>query len=241
MRDVRIRALLITAALTIVGGGLLIVTQTAEYDTSTPNVLPPKTGSSVLSDITGEPVMSDRALPGQPDQMETVQANKSPPASSQKKTKSATDIEQEKIRQAMAAHAQEKINAEIKQQFQQSVTLLQEKKFNEAITALHRVLQLAPTMPEASANMGYALLGLKRYAAARDFFLASIQLNKNQTNAYYGLAMAHDGLQDLPAAISAMRIYQHLVPADDVYRKRADEILKEWEAQPKVESRTGSK
>lgn len=225
MRDVRIRALLITAALTV-AGGLLIATQTDEYDTSIPNALPPKTDSTA---------MLDKTPPDQPNETETVQANRSPASSSQKKTRSAADIEKEKIQQAMAAHAQERINAEIKQQFQQGATLLQEKKFNEAITALHRVLQLAPTMPEANANMGYALLGLKRYAAARDFFMSSIQLNKNQVNAYYGLAMAHDGLQDLPSAISAMRIYQHLVPADDVFRKRADAILKEWEAQPSAE------
>lgn len=230
MRDVRIRALLITAALTV-AGGLLIATQTDEYDTSIPNVLPPETGS---------PAVLGRTLPDQPNEM--VQADKSPTSSSQphkgtmKKTKSAADAEKEKIQQALAAHAQERINAEIAQQFQKSVTLLQEKKFDEAITVLHRVLQFAPTMPEASANMGYALLGLKRYAAARDFFVASIQLNKNQANAYYGLAMAHDGLHDLPAAISTMRIYQHLVPADDVFRQRADAILKAWEAQPNAAS-----
>ncbi len=229
MRDVRIRALLVTAALTV-AGGLLIATQTDEYDTSIPNVLPPETGS---------PAMLGRTLPDQPNEM--VQADKSPTSSSHKKTKSAADAEKEKIQQALAAHAQERINAEVKKQFQQSVTLLQEKKFDEAITALHRVLQLAPTMPEANANMGYALLGLKRYAAARDFFVASIQLNKNQTNAYYGLAMAHDGLHDLPAAISTMRIYQHLVPADDVFRQRADAILKAWEAQPSSESKADTK
>lgn len=232
MRDVRLRALLITAALTVAGGVLLIATQTDEYDTSIPNVLPPEKGS---------PAMLDGTLPDQTNDTETVLANKSPTSGSQKKAKSATDTEKEKIQQAMAAHAQERINVEVRQQFQKGVALLQEKKFDEAITALHRVLQLAPTMPEANANMGYALLGLKRYAAARDFFVASIQLNKNQINAYYGLAMAHDGLQDLPAAINAMRIYQHLVPPDDVYRKRADAILKEWEAQPSAESRAESK
>ena len=231
MRDVRIRALLITAALTV-AGGLLIATQTDEYDTSIPNVLPPEKGS---------PAMLDRTLPDQPNETESIQADKSPTSISQKKIKSAADAEKEKIQQALAAHAQERINTEITQQFQKSVTLLQEKKFDEAITVLHRVLQFAPTMPEASANMGYALLGLKRYVAARDFFVASIQLNKNQINAYYGLAMAHDGLQDLPAAINAMRIYQHLVPADDVYRKRADAILKEWEAQPSAESKADSR
>lgn len=229
MRDVRIRALLVTAALTV-AGGLLIATQTDEYDTSIPNVLPPETGS---------PAMLGRTLPDQPNEM--VQADKSPTSSSHKKTKSAADAEKEKIQQALAAHAQERINAEVKKQFQQSVILLQEKKFDEAITALHRVLQLAPTMPEASANMGYALLGLKRYAASRDFFMASIQLNKNQANAYYGLAMAHDGLHDLPEAISTMRIYQHLVPADDVFRQRADAILKAWEAQPSSESKADTK
>jgi len=231
MRDVRTRALLITAVLTVAGGLLLVATQTDEYDTSIPNVLPPESGPLVIPDNPQSQLADETGV---------TQENKSLTTSTTKKSKNAADREKEKIQQAMAAHAQERIKLEINQQFQKSVALLQEKKFDEAVTALHRVLQLAPTMPEANANMGFAMLGLKRYAAARDFFSASIQLNKNQINAYYGLAMAHDGLQDLPAAINAMRVFQHLVPADDAFRKRADAILKEWEAQPSAEPKPES-
>jgi hypothetical protein len=38
---------------------------------------------------------------------------------------------------------------------------------SHAITALHRVLELAPQLPEAHVNMGFALLGLQQAEPAR--------------------------------------------------------------------------
>src|SRR3990172_1924037 len=67
-------------------------------------------------------------------------------------------------------HATQLRAKEIKRRFDQAVMMLHAKKYDFAITALHRVLALAPRMPEAHVNMGYALLGKENYAAARDFF-----------------------------------------------------------------------
>ena len=56
------------------------------------------------------------------------------------------------------------------QQFQQAVALLQHGEFDYAVQGFHAVLKVAPDMPEAHVNMGYALLGLEQFEAAREFF-----------------------------------------------------------------------
>jgi tetratricopeptide (TPR) repeat protein len=94
---------------------------------------------------------------------------------------------------------------------------------------LHRVLQLAPRMPEAHVNMGYALLGLKQADAARSFFTSAIELRPQQANAYYGLALVEEMRHDYELALGAMRSYLHLSPADDQYRVKARAALWEWE------------
>ena len=131
---------------------------------------------------------------------------------------------------ARAAHAKEKTDAEIKLRFEQGVAMLNAKEYEFALTAFHRVIQLHPQLPEAHVNTGYALIGLKRYAIARDFFESAIALRKDQLNAYYGLAEALAGLNDIPGALGAMRTYMHLAPADDAYRSRAEEMARKWEA-----------
>ena len=133
-------------------------------------------------------------------------------------------------KQVRATHAREKIESEIKQRFQQGVASLNARQYDQALTAFHRVLELAPDMPEAHANTGFALIGMERYAAARDFFEGAIALRKNQVNAYYGLAESLEGLNDLPGALGAMRTYLHLAPADDPYRRKAESAVWEWEA-----------
>jgi tetratricopeptide (TPR) repeat protein len=131
---------------------------------------------------------------------------------------------------ARAVHAREKAEAEIGQRFQRGVTSLNAKQYEQAISDFHRVLELAPRMPEAHVNAGFAMIGLKRYAVARDFFEGALALRKNQVNAYYGLAEALEGLNDLPGALGTMRAYLHLAPADDPYRRKAQSAVWEWEA-----------
>ena len=129
-----------------------------------------------------------------------------------------------------AAHAREKAEAEIKQRFQQGVDMLNNKQHEQALKEFHRVLELAPDMPEAQVNVGFALIGLERFAVARDFFEGALALRKEQVNAYYGLAEALEGLNDLPGALGAMRAYLHLAPANDPYRRKAESAVWEWEA-----------
>lgn len=137
---------------------------------------------------------------------------------------------------------------EVRERFDQAVLMLHAKQYEHAVTALHRVLALAPRLPEAHVNMGYALLGLGRADAARDFFEAATALRPDQANAYYGLALAQEQRGDLPLAIGAMRTYLHRArDADEAHRRRARAALWEWEnqrnagARPFPESGTDSR
>ncbi|HEY3327135.1 MAG TPA: tetratricopeptide repeat protein [Novimethylophilus sp.] len=128
-----------------------------------------------------------------------------------------------------ALHSRQKIAAEVRERFRQGVVMLHAKRYDDAITAFHRVIELEPEMPEAHVNMGYALIGLQRYEAARDFFEGATALRRDQVNAYYGLAEALEGMHDLPGAIGAMRTYLHLAPAGDQYRRKAEAAIWEWQ------------
>ena len=128
-------------------------------------------------------------------------------------------------------HAAQKRKEEIDRRFAQSVALLNAKQFEAAASELHRVLELAPQMPEAHVNMGYTMIGVQRFAMARDFFNAAIDLNTHQLNAFYGLAVALEGLRDLPGALGAMRSYVHLSKAGDAYLPKANAAIWEWETE----------
>ncbi len=135
-------------------------------------------------------------------------------------------------RREPAAHASAARAAEVRRRFDEAVVMLHAGQHDHAVTALHRVIELSPKLPEAHVNMGFALLGLKRHAAARDFFDSATALAPRQANAYYGLAMAYEGLGDLPLAVSAMRSYLHLARDEsEQHLRRARAALWEWETQ----------
>jgi Flp pilus assembly protein TadD len=117
------------------------------------------------------------------------------------------------------------------QRFQQAVSLLQHGEYDYAVQGFHDVLKLAPDMPEAHVNMGFALLGLEQFEAARSFFDSATNLRPEQSNGYYGLAIAHEGLGELPEAVAAMRTYTHIASADESYRRKAEAAIWEWEAE----------
>ena len=120
---------------------------------------------------------------------------------------------------------------EVTQRFNQAVVMLHAKEYEHAITALHRVLMLAPQLPEAHVNMGFALLGLQRSAQARTFFETAIALRADQANAYYGLALAWDVAGDRAMATGAMRSYLHLARHESPqHLSRARAALWEWQA-----------
>ena len=119
--------------------------------------------------------------------------------------------------------------AEISMRFQQAVMMLHAKKYAPAAIALHRVLELSPRLTAAHINMGYALLGLKRYREAEVFFRSAIDLDAYKGNAYWGLAESLEKRGDLQGALGAMRTYIHLAPAGDPNVRRARSALWEWD------------
>lgn len=122
--------------------------------------------------------------------------------------------------------------AEVTQRFNQAVAMLHAKQYDYAIAALHRVLLLAPELPEAHVNMGFALMGLGRHAEARAFFDGAIALRPEQANAYYGLALAWDAAGDRALATGAMRTYVHLAKNENPeHLSRARAALWEWQAE----------
>jgi cytochrome c oxidase subunit I len=129
--------------------------------------------------------------------------------------------------------ATQKGKSEIDGLFTQGVALLNSRQYEAAASQLHRVLELAPKMPEAHVNMGFALLGLQRYDMAKTSFENATALKRDQLNAYFGLAVALEGLRDLQGALGAMRSYVHLSKADDPYVRKANAAIWEWEEQLK--------
>lgn len=119
----------------------------------------------------------------------------------------------------------------LRKDFDEAVRALQEGRAQAAVAVLERVLAVAPSMPEAHVNMGFALLQLARASEARRFFESATDLRPQQANAYYGLAVALESVGDLPGAIGAMRTYVHLAEATDPHVRKARAALWEWEAQ----------
>lgn len=120
---------------------------------------------------------------------------------------------------------------ELEQRFEQGVVMLHARQYEYAAAAFGRVLEIAPQLPEARVNMGYAMIGLKRFDEARDFFESATAIRPGQVNAYYGLAVALEGMGDLRGAVGSMRTYVHLSPSDDPYLRKAQSALWEWETE----------
>ncbi|MBF0610769.1 MAG: tetratricopeptide repeat protein [Magnetococcales bacterium] len=127
------------------------------------------------------------------------------------------------------AQPQPQEDPELRLRFQQGAMMLHAGEYEHAVVAFHEVLSKNPRLPEAHLNMGYAMLGLQRYEAARDFFLGAVDLRPAQANAYFGLAEAYEALEDLPAALGAMRTFIHMTHNKDPFLVRARAAVWEWE------------
>lgn len=123
-------------------------------------------------------------------------------------------------------------DAELRRRFEAGVALLNAQQYAQAASALHRVIELAPRLPEAHVNLGFAMLGLQRPALARTAFENALALKADQANAYYGLALAHESLGDLELALGAMRSYLHLGRTEnEAHLRRARAAVWEWQSQ----------
>jgi tetratricopeptide (TPR) repeat protein len=124
-------------------------------------------------------------------------------------------------------------SGELHERFQQAAVMLHARQPQHALTALERVIMLAPNLPEARVNAGFALYELSNMAAAQAQFQKAIDLRPGQANAYYGLAMTLEALGDLDGALGAMRTYVHLVDEEDPHVRKARSAIWEWESQRK--------
>jgi tetratricopeptide (TPR) repeat protein len=129
------------------------------------------------------------------------------------------------------AHALEKRRAEVKARFDQGAAMLHAKRYDYALTAFHRVLELAPDIPEAHVNLGFTLLGMQRHKEALAFFESATVLRPWQANAYYGMAEAMDAMGDRSGAIGAMRTFVHLAQKDNPFVSKANIVLSRWDEQ----------
>jgi len=117
-----------------------------------------------------------------------------------------------------------------------------EQRFNEAIEAMktgddqlalglwHALLLSNPEVVEIKVNLGFLLYEQQRYRPARDFFIAAIEQNAYQANAYYGLAICSEALGDLEGALGAMRSFVHLAEPDSPFLRKARAAIWEWES-----------
>lgn len=116
------------------------------------------------------------------------------------------------------------------QQFQHAVALLEQRQFESAVQEFDGLMKLAPALPEAHVNMGYALLGLEKFKAAQEYFGSATTIQPLQSNAYYGLAVASEGLGEIRKAVMAMRTFVHIADRNNPYRRKANAAIREWEA-----------
>lgn len=126
---------------------------------------------------------------------------------------------------------------ELHERFQQAAVMLHAGQHLYALEALERVLEIAPSLPEAHVNAGFALIGLDRHRRAQRHFQYAIDLRPTQLNAYYGLALSLEGLGELDGALGAMRTFVHLAGDSNPHARRAWSAIWEWQNQSSAMAR----
>ena len=124
-------------------------------------------------------------------------------------------------------------NPDLEQIYTAAVRHMQLAEHEQALSLWHQLLLTNPEMPEVKVNMGFSLFELGRFVTARDFFIAAMEQNAYQANAYYGLAISSEKLGDLDGARGAMRSFLHLADGntEEKFLRKARAALWEWESQ----------
>lgn len=124
----------------------------------------------------------------------------------------------------------DKLQRELAARFEQGVAMLQLGEYEHAVTAFHRVLVLAPGLPEAHLNMGFALYELKDYQGAQRFFEGAKALAPDFLNVEYGLALSLFAQGKTIEAVHHMATYLSGLKQDDPFRRAAEEKMKQMQA-----------
>lgn len=110
---------------------------------------------------------------------------------------------------------------------------IQDGDYEGALAGLNASRPEIQHLPESYLLVGVALLGKNDFATARDFFNAAIDRDTGLAEAYFGFAIAAEGLGDLETALSGMRSFLHLQADPDPYRLKvaqARSAIWEWES-----------
>ncbi len=123
---------------------------------------------------------------------------------------------------------------EIDRRWNEGLLSLRAGESARAAAAFNGVLLLDPTVVDARTNLGFCLLDLESWHEAFVAFETALAQRPEQTNAYYGVALALRELGDLEGAVGNLRTYLHLAGAADPFQARAMEKLVAWEDELRV-------
>lgn len=129
--------------------------------------------------------------------------------------------------------AAEKLPPRARKALDQARGQIEQGQFDEAITTLNTSRTMLKDSAQAYFMIGQALEGKKDFGTARDFYLAALDRDRSMPDAYWGVATTSEALDDLEAALGAMRSYLHAEPDKDPERLRiaqARSAIWEWES-----------
>lgn len=118
----------------------------------------------------------------------------------------------------------------IDEHFSNALSYMQDKKYPQAVYVWNQLLLINDSIPEVHVNQGFSLFEMGHIKPASEHFQHALDLNSYQVNAYYGLAICLEKMQDMEAAMGAMRSYIHLADDNDPFIRRARSALWEWES-----------
>ncbi|WP_448191353.1 tetratricopeptide repeat protein [Azospirillum sp. sgz301742] len=115
--------------------------------------------------------------------------------------------------------------------FESGVEYMRQGRAHEALVSFNAASHLRPHVPEVFVNIGFAHEALGNHQNAAEAFDRALEINPSQANAYYGLAMALEGMERMEEALGAMRTFEHLLPKDEQkFRRLASGAIWEWES-----------
>jgi tetratricopeptide (TPR) repeat protein len=80
-------------------------------------------------------------------------------------------------------------------------------RYDEAADVLNQGLQIAPTLPQLSIQLGYAELSRRNCANAKVAFARALDISPDSHDALFGMAKAHQELGENEAAVDYFRRY----------------------------------
>lgn len=114
--------------------------------------------------------------------------------------------------------------------FNRAISYMQKKQYPQAVLIWNDILLVNDTIAEVHVNQGFSLYEMGHIQPASKHFQRAIDLNNFQVNAYYGLAICYEKLEEMEAAMGAMRSFIHLADDNDPFIRKARAALWEWES-----------